>query len=100
MRVHYIDIEIAIEDEFPETDKVDYPINLITVYDSDYNKYFTWALGDCKAHRDDIQLFTFDSEVKLLNHYLSWHERNYPDVITTWNGKLFDIPYMCGIKRF
>lgn len=100
LRVHYIDIEIAIEDEFPETDKVDYPINLITVYDSDYKKYFTWALGDCKVHRDDIELFTFDNEVKLLNHYLSWHERNYPDVITTWNGKLFDIPYMCGrIKR-
>ena len=45
LRVQFIDIEIAIEDVFPDPTKAEFPINLITIYDSFHEKYFTWALG-------------------------------------------------------
>jgi DNA polymerase elongation subunit (family B) len=95
LRVHFVDIEIAIEDEFPEPYDADYPINLITVYDSFDKKYHTWSLGECEVKRDDCILHKFDSESKLLKHYLKWHTENYPDVWTHWNGNAFDVPYIC-----
>lgn len=96
LRIHYFDLEVAVEDSFPNTTDIAYPINLITVYDSHLKGFFTWALGECESHRDDLTLFKFKSEVDLLNHYVDWHTRNYPDVITDWNGIDFDIPYICG----
>lgn len=97
LRIHYIDIEVAVEDEFPEPKDSKYPINLITIWDSDDRKYHSWALGECSIPegRDDIILNKFDDESKMLRHYLKWHQENYPDVFAHWNGNIFDIPYIC-----
>ena len=35
-------------------------------------------------------------EVKMLESFLYWWEQNTPDVITGWNVRLYDIPYLCG----
>ena len=107
LRVHFLDIEIAVEDEFPNPREADYPINVMTVYDTKYNKNFTWICtsetdmpADTFEDREGVQFFLFFSEVKMLDHYLKWHQANYPDVISGWNIDCFDIPYIVNrIKK-
>jgi len=101
MRIHYLDIEIAIQDEFPEAKEAKYPINLITVYDSHHERYYTWAMphADQKLVNSltddhDIILFKFDNEIDLIKSYVEWTENNRPDVVTGWNTKFFDMPYI------
>ena len=40
---------------------------------------------------------SFSSEYELLNAFIDWWmiEDNTPEVITGWNSKLYDIPYVC-----
>ena len=33
---------------------------------------------------------------RCLDSFLYWWEQNTPDVITGWNVRLYDIPYLCG----
>jgi len=99
IRTHYIDIEVAIENEFPEPEVAKYPINLITVCDSRDRKFYSWALGDVKNTITDfeVELRAFDSESELLTDYLKWHTENYPSIFAGWNTKFFDITYI--VKR-
>jgi len=101
LRYHYLDIEVAIEDEFCEPSKAEYPINLITIFDTHHDRYYTWAmpsvnnkLENSLIDKHDIILFKFDNEVELLEHYIDWMTRNYPDVVIGWNSRTFDMPYI------
>lgn len=104
LRIHFIDIEIAVEDEFPEPREAAYPINLMTTYDTFHNKYFTWICTDETnlpfESNDEVEYFIFFSETKMLAHFLKWFQANYPDVISGWNIDGFDIPYIVNrIKK-
>ena len=85
-------------DEFPHAIDAAYPINLITIYDSKYKRYYTWVLGDVKntftKSDKDVILFKFDKEADLLHNFIKWYRANYPDVITGWNIRYFDVPYI------
>lgn len=96
-RVHYIDIEVAIENEFPEPELAKYPINLITIYDSKEERYISWALST-KIENTltdlNVELRRFSTESELLKDYLNWHKNNFPDYITGWNTRGFDMLYI------
>lgn len=117
LRIHFFDIEVAIEDEFPQPSDANYPINVLTVYDNFLDKYFVWVLRDkrwCKPdlsfndewtknilnvkNRDkkipNVKYFVFDTEHNLLKHYINWYSTNRPDIISGWNIENFDIPYL------
>ena len=97
LRVHYIDIEVAIESEFPEPEFAKYPINLITVYDTKDEKFHSWALStEIRNTIEDlkVELRKFPTEKDLLKDYLDWHSTNYPDVISGYNSRLFDTIYI------
>ena len=97
-RIHFFDIEIAVEDEFPDPKAAAYPINVMTIYDTSLGKYFTWICTeetDLPFESDDeVEYFIFFSETKMLKHFLKWFQGNYPDVISGWNIDCFDIPYI------
>lgn len=97
IRVHFIDIEVAIENEFPEPEFAKYPINLITIYDTKDGKFHSWALST-QIHNTitdlPIELRKFEREDDLLHDYLEWHTNNYPDCIAGWNTRLFDLIYI------
>ena len=115
--LHYIDIEIAVEDEFPDPMEAKYPINLITVYDTGTKSYITWAMPSesginidqiksdveykkkCPINWDNVDLRVFEAESDLMDDYLTWHTNNYPDAIVGWNSMSFDIPYIVGRLR-
>ena len=106
IRTHYIDIEVAIENEFPEPEFAKYPINLITVYDTQLEKFVSWALDmtieNTLAGEMPIELRKFADEKDMLSDFLAWHNENSPDYISGWNVKGFDVIYIVNrlIKVF
>jgi len=94
LRIHFFDIEIAVENEFPSPEKADYPINLITIYDTALNQYFTWALGKCNFTRENATIISCKTEKELFLRFLDWFSCNYPDILSGWNSDVFDLPYI------
>jgi DNA polymerase elongation subunit (family B) len=98
LRVHFIDIEVAVEDEFPEPRDAKYPINVMTIYDSYLKKYITWICTDETDLKfedtDENEYHVYFSEKKMLTDFLRWFQANYPDVIAGWHSDAFDMPYI------
>lgn len=100
-----IDIEVASDDGFPEPGDAQYPIISIAYLSSREKVFHVWGLGDYDAsqgrklldgkHADYlIQYRKCDSEHDLMEKFLIYWENNTPDVLTGWNIRLFDVPYM------
>lgn len=101
LRLHFIDIETEVSDQFEHPATARNRINLITIYDSNTKKYYSWALQNVrnqfktKEERLSHVIYNFDNDEKaLLRHFVRWFENNYPDVITGWNTYYYDIPYI------
>lgn len=106
LRMQYIDIETEVSEVFMRPSEAGNRINMITIYDSQTEKFYTWSLEHtttdfreepiCTYPKDKFVLYDFfsNSEEKLLEHFLDWIESNYPDVSISWNGKAFDWPYI------
>jgi DNA polymerase elongation subunit (family B) len=100
LRVHYLDIEIAIENEFPEAAEAKYPVNVITIFDSKTERYHSWALSMNVTNESltkngyPVDLNSYASEHDLLTDFLSWWHINTPDVVTGWNVRFFDMLYL------
>lgn len=105
LRIHYFDIETEISDQFEKPADARNRINMMTIYDTETEKFYTWTLldvdidfteGPVKDYpKDKFVLFKFhDNEEKMLKHFLDWMENNYADVNVTWNGRAYDIPYL------
>lgn len=95
-----IDIEVASDDGFPHPDQADHPIISIAYKDSKSKVYHVWGLDHydaSKSELDDIELIQYrncDNEKDLIEKFLIFWQNNMPDIITGWNIRLFDIPYM------
>jgi len=97
-----IDIEVESDDGFPYPEDALKPINAICVKNNVDNIYHVWGLGKYSVseseHGDKIKISYTEcaSERELLTNYLNWwsREENCPDVVTGWNSRLFDIPYI------
>ena len=97
LRYHFFDIEIAIENEFPEPKDAKYPINLITVYDNFTEKFYSWALDQTISNtitEYPVELRKFHDEKDLLMDYVEWNEQNRPSVLIGYNSKFFDLYYI------
>lgn len=102
-----IDIEVASDDGFPHPDAANHPIISIAYKSSKSGVYHAWGLGDydykkCEVLPKDtlIQYRKCADEADLLQSFLTYWENHYPDIITGWNLRLFDIPYMANrIKK-
>ena len=88
-----IDIECESENGFPDIDEPEERINAISV---DFNgKMYVLGLGDFKLDDDSIHYQeTFSDEETLLTTFLDIWEQESPDIITGWNVRFFDIPYI------
>ena len=94
LKILYIDIETYSPDAFPIPSEAKDTINVITVYDSLIGKFITWGLGKLNKPIDNCDYVECETEVILLENFLNYLERDYPDVITGWNTEFFDIPYI------
>ena len=93
-----IDIECESENGFPSPDKAAEPLICITVKDHTSKKIIVFGMGNFVNDREDVQYINCVTETGLAETFTKfWVEYN-PDIITGWNVKFFDIPYL--MNRF
>ena len=91
-----LDIEVASENGFPDVESAAEEILLITIQDYSTKEIITWGQGPFKLTQGNVYYKQFNNEYDLLNDFINWWmiEENTPEVITGWNSKLYDIPYI------
>ena len=100
LRIFYLDIETFSENGVPSPDEAKDKVNLITLFDSLDGKYHSWGLGAYSTTRDDVLYTNCKTESDLFKAFMRYWTKNYPDILTNWNGDYFDIPYLVNrMKR-
>lgn len=94
-----IDIEVKSDEGFPEPKDAKYPITSICYKSTKNSHYNVWGLKDydpAKSELDGVPIryVKCASEQELIMMFLCFWEANCPDIITGWNIKFFDIPYI------
>lgn len=90
-----LDIEVASENSFPDVESCSEEILAITIQDYSTKQIVTWGVKSYKNTRKDVTYHYCPTEYELLSHFLAYWMSDVPDVITGWNLKLYDIPYIC-----
>ena len=87
-----IDIEVGSENGFPEPDTANEPITAITLKNK--NTFMVFGCGNFNNVREDVKYIKCRDEIDLIKRFIDEWSGNYPDIITGWNVKMFDIPYL------
>jgi DNA polymerase elongation subunit (family B) len=93
-----IDIEVGSENGFPEPATAAEPITAIT-FKNNQGKFIALGCGDFDNPRPDVHYIKCWSETDLLKRFIDEWSGDYPDIITGWNVKFFDIPYLINRIR-
>ena len=94
-----IDIEVGSENGFPEPEVASEPITAITMKMSN-GKFIVLGCGDFNNIRDDVRYVKCRDEIDLMKRFIDEWSGDYPDIITGWNVKLFDMTYLVNrIKK-
>ena len=91
-----IDIEVACENGFPQVEQAIEPLLSITIKNHQNKQILVWGTGEYKNTREDVTYVHCKNEKKLIQEFLTFWQKNQPDVITGWNTEFFDIPYLCN----
>ena len=91
-----IDIEVQAEHGFPDPESCSEEMLTITLQDYNTKKITTWGRHPYAPTQANVTYHHFSEEVEMLEAFLYWWQQNTPDVVTGWNCRLYDIPYLCG----
>ncbi|MDA9761315.1 DNA polymerase [bacterium] len=94
IKIFTVDIECSAENGFPDIENPVEELLAITVKNQSNKQIITWGTGEYKTDRPDITYVRCKSEKSLIMEFMKFWIKNYPDVITGWNTKFFDIPYL------
>lgn len=102
INVTTIDIEVYSGDGFPNPEQAAYEVNAITIYSTTNETFYVWGLKEYDVSQSIVKdtnrivYYQCESEAKLLASFIDhWHSEKYcPDVVTGWNSRSFDIPYL------
>jgi len=94
--VGIVDIEVGSENGFPDPYQANEPITAIAITYLNGVTY-VFGCGDYEVQGDEHYVKCKD-EWTLCKKFLQHWSNNCPDVITGWNTKFFDIPYL--VNRF
>lgn len=100
LHIHYIDIEVKSAKGFPQAENETDEILLITVYSNKTKKYHIFGQYDYTPESDNVIYELAKDEKELLKKYIKWYCENYPDIITGWYSRSFDIPYIIDRLTF
>lgn len=99
-----IDIEVESDDGFPEPERAEKEVQSICLKYHGRPDFFIWALEDkydpeqtqIDVAPEHIKFIKCDGELDLILKFLGfWSGKDTcPDVVTGWNVRLFDIPYL------
>ena len=91
-----LDIEVRCDNGFPDPELAEEEMLCITVKNHANGEILVWGLEDYSNDRKDVNYFHCRDEKHLLEKFLEFWDYIGPDVITGWNVKFFDIPYLCN----
>ena len=91
-----MDIEVQAEEGFPSPDSCSEEMLTISIQDNATKQIITWGRYPYTSTQKNVTYHYFEDEIAMLNAFLFWWTNNTPDVITGWNVRLYDIPYLCG----
>ena len=94
IKIFTVDIECTAENGFPDVENPTEELLAITVKNQSNKQIITWGTGEFKTDRSDVTYIRCKSEKSLIMEFMKFWIKNYPDVITGWNTKFFDIPYL------
>ena len=95
LKIQFIDIETYSPDEFSVPEFAKDTVNVITLWDSLENHFYTWGLQkDYKPTLDNVTYKKCKSERDLLLSFVEHIEKDHPDIISGWNSEFFDMPYL------
>lgn len=95
IKIAYFDIETETEGGFPDLRSPNEKINIIGVRISGVN----YAITEKQVSIPNCKLILVSSEKELIQKFFELLRKEDIDVITGWNVKLFDIPYIIGRAR-
>ena len=91
-----MDIEVQAEEGFPDPESCSEEMLTISIQDNATKQIITWGRKPYTPSQKNVTYHHHEDEVGMLNAFLYWWTNNTPDVITGWNVRLYDIPYLCG----
>ena len=91
-----IDIEVKSEEGFPDPDSCSEEMLTISVQDYTTKRITTWGRKPYTPSQNNVTYYHYENEIDMLNSFIAWWNRNPPEIVTGWNVKLYDIPYLCG----
>ena len=94
IKIFTVDIECTAENGFPDIENPTEELLAITVKNQSNKQIITWGIGEFKTDRSDVTYIRCKNEKSLIMEFMKFWIKNYPDVITGWNTKFFDIPYL------
>lgn len=97
INIAIIDIEVGSENGFPDPYKANEPITAISIKTLN-GEMTVYGCGDFNNTFDDVNYIKCKDEWSLCKRFIKDWSENYPDVLTGWNTKFFDIPYL--VNRF
>lgn len=92
IKVANIDIEVASENGFPHVAFASEEIIAITIKIKD--TFYVFGCDEYSISKENVQYCKCDSEFDLLQKFLHLWCEHSPDVITGWNVRFFDVPYL------
>jgi DNA polymerase elongation subunit (family B) len=100
INVSTLDIEVMSNDGFPKPEDALHEIITITVKNSIDDVYYVWGTkpydADKKLIHSQVEYRQFVDERTMMLDFVTWFAmpKNNPDIITGWNSRGFDIPYI------
>jgi DNA polymerase elongation subunit (family B) len=96
LSVVFIDIEVGSENGFPDPYKATEPITAIAIHELNGGTT-VYGFGDYEVKGEETYIRCED-EIDLCERFIADWSSNCPDVVTGWNIKFFDVPYL--VNRF
>lgn len=94
----FLDIEIAKEGKYSKPIEALNTITSIAYYDTKEKRYHCLLLDIDERLTDKVVNGTFirrfDSEIELLSAFIIAYSKIKADIISSWNGDFFDMPYL------
>jgi DNA polymerase elongation subunit (family B) len=93
LHVAFIDIEVGSENGFPNPYKATEPITAIGIHRLG-GKTKVYGCGSYRNNDENVDYVTCKDEIDLCERFLADWTSDHPDVVTGWNIKFFDVPYL------
>ena len=100
VNVATLDIEVMSNDGFPHPTEARHEVITITIKNNIDNTYYVWGMkpydSDKKLISAAVEYRQFVDEKSMLLDFVTWWAtpKNNPDIVTGWNSRFFDMPYL------